>query len=866
MRPTAPRVSRSASGGRPTGPRGYSCGAIDVGRGSPRDGRHDPPLLHARTARPDRGSAGCWQRRAAARCREPQRLPRRAGGGRPAPAKLRVRRALSTSGFVAPGARTLGERRRRAGCSSSSRPGASARCRERHDHAAPTSTSARLVTSGGERGLLGLAFAPDFATSRLPVGHLHPQRRRARARPVPAPRRRRRRRSRLRRARTVLVVPHPTYANHNGGDIAFGPGRLPLPRHRRRRRRRRPVATTRRTCARCSGKMLRIDVRCASSGVLHPADQPVRRVDDGPARDLDGGAAQPVALVVRHQRHPVDRRRRAGHATRRSTSSPRGDRRAAQPRLVVPRGRAHATTRRGAARRSTYTAPAARAVPPRRGGGCPSTRAAEAIIGGYVYRGSAYPARRRAPTCSATSSPGRIWPFRGGALGTPDARSPGVTGFGAPGQPGDLRRDARRRRSTASGSRVGADAAVGFPTSPSRPALAPVRSAVPEPDASYPSGPLRPAPRHGRHAEHQESTCPRSPFVQPDGSLEQRTVADGTTAAELFPDRSRRRRPRRRRAQGPVLRRRRRRRRSSRWPSTPRTAARSLRHSTAHVLAQAVQQLFPEAKLGIGPPIRDGFYYDFDVERPFTPEDLSALEKRMQEIIKSGQRFSRRVVTEDDARAELAHEPYKLELIGLKGGVVRRARRRHGGRRRRADHLRQPRRARPASAPGATCAAARTCPTTRVIPAFKLMRSAAAYWRGSEKNPHAAAHLRHRVGEPRRAQGAPARSWRRPRSATTAGSAQRARPVQLPRGDRLRPRGLPPQGRRRPPGDGGLLPQAARGGGLRVRQHPAPHQGARCSRSPATSTGTPRACTRPWSSTRSTARTASCARRRRSTT
>jgi len=93
-----------------------------------------------------------------------------------------------------------------------------------------------------------------------------------------------------------------------------------------------------------------------------------------------------------------------------------------------------------------------------------------------------------------------------------------------------------------------------------------------------------------------------------------------------------------------------------------------LRHSGAHVLAQAVQEVFKDAKLGIGPPIRDGFYYDFDVEKPFTPDDLKAIEKVMQRIVKEGQTFHRRVVTEDEARAELATEPYKLELIGLKGG------------------------------------------------------------------------------------------------------------------------------------------------------------------------------------------------------
>lgn len=95
-----------------------------------------------------------------------------------------------------------------------------------------------------------------------------------------------------------------------------------------------------------------------------------------------------------------------------------------------------------------------------------------------------------------------------------------------------------------------------------------------------------------------------------------------------------------------------------------------LRHSTAHVMAQAVQELFPEAKLGIGPPIKDGFYYDFDVEKPFHPDDLKAVEKKMQEIIKKGQKFARRVVTDEAAREELAGEPYKLELIGLKGSAA----------------------------------------------------------------------------------------------------------------------------------------------------------------------------------------------------
>ena len=94
-----------------------------------------------------------------------------------------------------------------------------------------------------------------------------------------------------------------------------------------------------------------------------------------------------------------------------------------------------------------------------------------------------------------------------------------------------------------------------------------------------------------------------------------------------------------------------------------------IRHSTAHVLAQAVQDLFPNAKLGIGPPITDGFYYDFDVSQPFTPEDLDKLEKRMRQILKDGQLFSRRVYeSKEQARAELASEPYKLELVDDKSG------------------------------------------------------------------------------------------------------------------------------------------------------------------------------------------------------
>jgi threonyl-tRNA synthetase len=158
-----------------------------------------------------------------------------------------------------------------------------------------------------------------------------------------------------------------------------------------------------------------------------------------------------------------------------------------------------------------------------------------------------------------------------------------------------------------------------------------------------------------------------------------------------------------------------------------------LRHSTAHVLAQAVQQLHPDAKLGIGPPIKDGFYYDFDVETPFTPEDLTALEKKMNEIVKSGQRFHRRVVESvDAAKKELASEPYKLELVDLKSEVDTDEVMEVGaGELTVYDNL-----DRKSGEPcwGDLCRGPHL-PTTRHIPAFKLMRSAAAYWRGSEKNP-----------------------------------------------------------------------------------------------------------------------------------
>jgi threonyl-tRNA synthetase len=159
-----------------------------------------------------------------------------------------------------------------------------------------------------------------------------------------------------------------------------------------------------------------------------------------------------------------------------------------------------------------------------------------------------------------------------------------------------------------------------------------------------------------------------------------------------------------------------------------------LRHSTAHVMAQAVQDLHPQARLGIGPPVKDGFYYDFDVAEPFTPDDLKAIEKRMQEIQKRGQRFSRRVVTDEQARAELADEPYKLELIGLKGSSAGAEDGADvevgGGELTIYDNLD----AKTGEVVWKDLCRGPHLPSTRAIPAFKLMRNAAAYWRGSEKN------------------------------------------------------------------------------------------------------------------------------------
>lgn len=156
-----------------------------------------------------------------------------------------------------------------------------------------------------------------------------------------------------------------------------------------------------------------------------------------------------------------------------------------------------------------------------------------------------------------------------------------------------------------------------------------------------------------------------------------------------------------------------------------------LRHSTAHVMAQAVQSIFSQTRLGIGPPITDGFYYDFDPAQPFTPEDLEKIESAMRKIIKEGQRFKRRVTTESEALQELAHEPYKCELIGIKGGGNDETSVEVGG----AELTIYDNLGRDGQPVWSDLCRGPHLPSTKHIPAFKLMRSAGAYWRGSEKNP-----------------------------------------------------------------------------------------------------------------------------------
>ena len=265
-------------------------------------------------------------------------------------------------------------------------------------------------------------------------------------------------------------------------------------------------------------------------------------------------------------------------------------------------------------------------------------------------------------------------------------------------------------------------------------------------------------------------------------------------------------------------------------------------------MAQAVQQLWPEAKLGIGPPVENGFYYDFDVETPFVPEDLDKIETAMRKIIKEGQRFSRRAVTDADALTELQDEPYKLELIGLKGSG-------HaddaaeganvevgGGELTIYDNLRRDGDA------GVEGPLPRSAPADhQAHPGVQADAHRGGVLARRREEQAAPAHLRHRLGDQGRARGAPPPA-RGGREARPPQARPRARPLLLPRGARPRPGRLPPQGRRDQAGDGGLRPAAAHRGGLLRTSAPRTSPRTGCSTPPGTCRTTPTPCTRRWSS------------------
>jgi len=156
-----------------------------------------------------------------------------------------------------------------------------------------------------------------------------------------------------------------------------------------------------------------------------------------------------------------------------------------------------------------------------------------------------------------------------------------------------------------------------------------------------------------------------------------------------------------------------------------------IRHSTAHILAQAVQKINPQTKLGIGPPIKDGFYYDFQVKDNFTPEDLVKIESVMKDIIKSGQRFSRRVSDEKSLQKELAHEPFKIELIGIKGNPSDEVMEVGGSELTIYDNVDF----RTGEVVWSDLCRGPHVPSTKYLGVHKLMRTAGVYWRSNEKNP-----------------------------------------------------------------------------------------------------------------------------------
>ncbi len=249
-----------------------------------------------------------------------------------------------------------------------------------------------------------------------------------------------------------------------------------------------------------------------------------------------------------------------------------------------------------------------------------------------------------------------------------------------------------------------------------------------------------------------------------------------------------------------------------------------LRHSAAHVLAQAVQRINPQANLGIGPPITDGFYYDFGVEHPFTPEDVKAIDKEMQRIVREGQRFVRRVVTDEEARAELVDEPFKLELIGLKGGGAEKTEGASvevgAGELTIYDNV-----DRDGQTVWKDLCRGPHLPNTRMIGnGWALAAHRRSVLARQREEPAAAAHLRHRLALEGRAARLPDAS-RGGREAGSPQARQGPRPLLVPRRDRLGPVGVAPARWCRPRRDGAARAPSPHRRRLHLRVHAAHLEG-----------------------------------------
>ena len=340
----------------------------------------------------------------------------------------------------------------------------------------------------------------------------------------------------------------------------------------------------------------------------------------------------------------------------------------------------------------------------------------------------------------------------------------------------------------------------------------------------------------------------------PDGSTQgvrPRNDARGRRGGDRVPARRRRRWPPRSTASGSTS--------TGRSTPTPRVeivvpasddGREVLRHSTAHVMAEAVTRLFPGAKYTIGPAIADGFYYDFDLpERRDLPRRRPRQDRSRDAQDREGRpgvRARRALRTTTRSRV-FADQPYKQRdhREGPRRQRRRRGRGRSRRRRRRVDLPQRRRRWRRVHRPVPRAARAVDRQARRVQADEGRGRVLA----GQRKGPDAPAHLRHRMGVAEGARRVPA-SHRGSRTARPPQARRRARSLLVPRRDRFRPRGVPPEGRHRPAGDGGVLAPAPRSGRLRVREHAAHLQGRACSTSRATSTGSPTACSRRCTSTR----------------